>query len=249
MVSEERWFRPPAARSHQSFMWLHLCWRPEKETTWGVSPQAAFLLGWGNLHEDGSQTVQNQSSSNTVQIKDQGKIVFYHCVWISVPSFQSGQCVPLYPRSFSVWHVFSLFLSVKGRLAFLNFFFFTFCFLLLLFFIYKVVDWMDETWGVWNSRRTHIPGVQGVLCRELWAARRCLTQWSSWLWSWRPLRSVSVLCSVWVLQQPVPLWAAPRGDYFLDFRIAIKVDLHQEEPLSAAPTFRTRIFSSWRAPC
>lgn len=43
----------------------------------------------------------------------------------------------------------------------------------------------------------------------------------------------------------MPLWAAPWGDYFLDFRIAIKVDLHQEEPLSAAPSFRTRISSSW----
>lgn len=43
-------------------------------------------------------------------------------------------------------------------------------------------------------------------------------------------------------------WVAPAAatqvDYLWDFRIAIKVDLRQEEPLSPAPSFGTKILSS-----
>lgn len=57
---------------------------------------------------------------------------------------------------------------------------------------------------------------------------------------------VSALCLLWVLSAAgLLLRAATQVDYLWDFRIAIKVDLRQEEPLSPAPSFGTKTLSSW----
>lgn len=78
----------------------------------------------------------------------------------------------------------------------------------------------------------------------------CLSAESSELpagaWPGRPSEGrLRALLPVSPASSRVLLWAAPRGNALLDFRIAIKVDLHQEEPLSPPPSFRTRISSSW----
>lgn len=87
--------------------------------------------------------------------------------------------------------------------------------------------------------------MERALCREL------LADWRGLAWAAmvsapseghvRALLASAHLCSLCRASSWVLLWAATRRDYLLDFRIAIKVDLHQEEPLSPAPSFRTRM--------
>lgn len=117
MAFEDSWFHPYAAKNHQSIL-LHQCWLPERETNQGVSPQASFLLGWGIYAR--TKVKPSKIKAATTQFKSKIKEKFFcivACGSLSLPC--SHDIFPfLYPCSFSVRHVFSLFLSVKGCLAF-----------------------------------------------------------------------------------------------------------------------------------
>lgn len=113
-------------------MWLHLCWRPERETTWGVSPQAAFLLGRGKSprgrKSNHPESKQQQHSSNQRSRKN----CFLSLRVDLCPFLSVGTVCPLVSLLLLRMTCFQSLPFCERSLSFLKFFFF-FYFLLLAF--------------------------------------------------------------------------------------------------------------------